>query len=123
MDKLKLIILIAVVATLPFILIGVLSTIQNRQRNQQVPLKSIPTLTPTPQTSNINEYKTISGRIVEIDPEYIVISTNGTNQKFEFDRDIKVNLFKVEDVVTLVFNKQSFSANEEGELVMDIIKK
>lgn len=114
MNKFKLIIIIAVVVILPFILIGLLSTIQNRSKPELI-IQSTPT--PTPKTSNINEFKTLSGRIVEIDPEYIIISANGTTQTFEFDRDIDITRFQVEQIITLVFSK-------EGEnLVMDILKR
>ncbi len=100
---------------LPFILIGILSSAQ-KQKPAPLELEPISTLTPTPKTSNIDDFKTISGRIVEIDPEFIVIRANGTTQNFEFDREIDVSNFKADDVVTLVFSK-------EGDGVMDIIKR
>ena len=117
MSKFKIIILIVVVVTLPFILIGVLSFIKNRSNPSQSPIQSIPTTTPTPKTSNIDEFKTISGRIVEIDPEFIILNINGQTQSFEFDRDIDITRFKVDQVVTLVLSK------EDEKAVMEIIKR
>lgn len=116
MSKHKLVILIVVIVLLPFILIGILSSIKNRSNNPQSTQQPTPTITPAPQTSNIAEFKTISGRLVEINPEYIVININGALQNFEFDRDIDASGFKEDQIVTLVFSKQ-------GDKVMDILVK